>query len=214
MPTSQRLNAYKTGRARGKPAAVAAVAPRNASPDPGRNSPGPGGAANGGRVQQMRAGSREDRAVQSVDDESASSTGTSNNSGSGGSVSAAQGRGSRNRGELRSTKAAKGLQKQLMASKAEQQGQSKRDKSYQIVLLGSKYAPTALADGYELKYQHDWLDKLLEFIKLEQRYHQRAKQTDWVFELAFHHDTLLFRVRGSDVVKAYLGGVLKSIGKL
>lgn len=118
------------------------------------------------------------------------------------------------RGELRSTKAAKGLQAQLMASKAVQTGQSKRDKSYQIVLLGSKHAPVELSDGYELIYKAEWLDRLIEFIKLEQKYHARANAADWIFEIAFIGDSLTFRVRGAKDVKEYVRSVLVAIGKI
>lgn len=118
------------------------------------------------------------------------------------------------RGELRSTKAAKGLQAQLMASKAVQSGQSKRDKSYQIVLLGSKHAPVELADGFELVYKTEWLERLIEFIKLEQKYHARANANNWIFEIAFLPDALSFRVRGAKEVKDYVKSVLVTIGKL
>jgi len=57
-------------------------------------------------------------------------------------------------------------------------------------------------------------ERLLSFIHLERKFHQAKGNTDWIYELHFKNDELIFVVRGSQKVKTYVAGLLKNIGKL
>jgi hypothetical protein len=90
---------------------------------------------------------------------------------------------------------------------------SKRDKSYQIVMQGAKAHAVELSDGYALLYGSEWEERLMEFVRLERKYHAARQNTEWIYELVLQGDNITFRVRGTYDIKTYIAGLLKSVGK-